>query len=85
MHAPPPKITPDGASDLPTSSSSTNNGTASSARLRALSKALNAGAINQIDAAIQDEKLIHDFKPHMLHRAHDPSRESVSISPCHGV
>ncbi|TNY24646.1 hypothetical protein DMC30DRAFT_345314 [Rhodotorula diobovata] len=72
-HAPPPKITPDGASDLPTSSSSRNNGTASSARLRALSKALNAGAINQIDAAIQDEKLIHDFKPHMLHRAHDPS------------
>ncbi|GAA5921825.1 hypothetical protein JCM3775_001843 [Rhodotorula graminis] len=73
-HAPPPKITPDGASDLPTSPSGTpKNGTASSARLRALSKALNAGAINQIDAAIVDEKLIHDFKPHMLHRAHAPS------------
>ncbi|BGP16314.1 hypothetical protein JCM10213_006470 [Rhodosporidiobolus nylandii] len=49
-----------------------SKGTASSARLRALSKALNAGAITKIDAAFDDETLIHDFKPHMLHKAHKP-------------
>lgn len=49
-------------------------GTASSARLAALSKALNAGAISKIDAAIDNEDLIRDFKPHMLHKAHEPFR-----------
>ncbi|BGP55664.1 hypothetical protein JCM8202v2_003269 [Rhodotorula sphaerocarpa] len=47
-------------------------GTASSARLAALSKALNAGAISKVEAAIDDEELIRDFKPHMLHKAHPP-------------
>ncbi|BGP32210.1 hypothetical protein JCM10296v2_003990 [Rhodotorula toruloides] len=49
-----------------------NKGTASSARLAALSKALNAGALAKIDAAIDDETLIHDFKPHLLHKEHKP-------------
>ncbi|GAA5983494.1 hypothetical protein JCM10908_000308 [Rhodotorula pacifica] len=47
-------------------------GTTSSARLAALSKALNAGAISKIDAAIDNEELIRDFKPHLLHKAHTP-------------
>ncbi|GAA6049780.1 hypothetical protein JCM3770_002157 [Rhodotorula araucariae] len=70
-HSPPPEVSPVAPADTPVSPATPNNGTGSSARLRALSKALNAGAINQIDAAIQDEKLIHDFKPHMLHKAHE--------------
>ncbi|BGP40302.1 hypothetical protein JCM10449v2_004261 [Rhodotorula kratochvilovae] len=70
-HSTPSEVSPDTPADASLSPGSANNGTASSARLRALSKALNAGAINQIDAAIQDEKLIHDFKPHMLHKAHE--------------
>ncbi|SCZ88120.1 BZ3500_MvSof-1268-A1-R1_Chr2-1g04202 [Microbotryum saponariae] len=41
-------------------------------RLRALSKSLNAGAIKKIEAAFDDESLIDDFKPHMLHKAHAP-------------
>ncbi|GAA6064331.1 hypothetical protein JCM10212_003576 [Sporobolomyces blumeae] len=49
-----------------------SKGTASSTRLAALSKALNAGALTEIQAAIVDESLIDDFKPHMLHRAHKP-------------
>ncbi|CEQ39639.1 SPOSA6832_01187, partial [Sporobolomyces salmonicolor] len=49
-----------------------SKGTASSARLAALSKALNAGALAKIEAAIDDETLIHDFKPHMLHKGHEP-------------
>ncbi|GAA6008146.1 hypothetical protein JCM11491_001901 [Sporobolomyces phaffii] len=56
----------------PTSPTSPSKGTASSARLAALSKALNAGALTEIQAAIEDESLIDDFKPHMLHRAHKP-------------
>ncbi|GAA5893943.1 uncharacterized protein JCM6883_003679 [Sporobolomyces salmoneus] len=56
----------------PTSPTSPSKGTASSARLAALSKALNAGALTEIEAAIEDESLIDDFKPHMLHRAHKP-------------
>lgn len=54
---------------------SPSKGTASSARLAALSKALNAGALTEIEAAIEDESLIDDFKPHMLHRAHKPCRK----------
>lgn len=85
-----PKATPTGADGRSDSSSSTaavavspdpnaaangnGKGTASSARLAALSKALNAGAISKIDAAIDNEDLIRDFKPHMLHKAHEPFR-----------
>jgi len=46
-----------------------------SVRLQALSKSLNAGALAKIEAAIHDESLIDDFKPHMLHKAHEPFRE----------
>ncbi|SCV72211.1 BQ2448_4905 [Microbotryum intermedium] len=45
---------------------------AAKSRLRALSKSLNAGAIKKIEAAFDDESLIDDFKPHMLHKAHEP-------------
>ncbi|TKA56925.1 hypothetical protein B0A53_01326 [Rhodotorula sp. CCFEE 5036] len=55
-----------------TNGNGNGKGTASSARLAALSKALNAGAISKIDAAIDNEDLIRDFKPHMLHKAHEP-------------
>ncbi|KAL8281193.1 hypothetical protein RQP46_006551 [Phenoliferia psychrophenolica] len=44
----------------------------SSARLAALSKALNAGALAKVEATIDDESLIDDFKPHMIHKAHKP-------------
>ncbi|GAA6034084.1 hypothetical protein JCM8097_000685 [Rhodosporidiobolus ruineniae] len=72
----PPKIT-ESPTELasPSSISSpngNNKGTTSSARLAALSKALNAGAITKVEAAFDDETLIHDFKPHMLHKAHEP-------------
>lgn len=49
-----------------------------SVRLQALSKSLNAGALAKIEAAIHDESLIDDFKPHMLHKAHEPFREHFS-------
>lgn len=52
-----------------------------SVRLAALSKSLNAGALSKIEAAIQDESLIEDFKPHMLHKAHEPFRESSCELP----
>ncbi|GAA5877151.1 hypothetical protein JCM3774_003316 [Rhodotorula dairenensis] len=79
-----PKATPTGLDGRSDASSSTataavspdatgnGKGTTSSARLAALSKALNAGAISKIDAAIDNEDLIRDFKPHMLHKAHEP-------------
>lgn len=51
-----------------------------SERLAALSKALNAGAKLHADAAIDDDSLIDDFKPHFLHRAHEPFRTFVSSS-----
>ncbi|GAA5856728.1 hypothetical protein JCM8547_008811 [Rhodosporidiobolus lusitaniae] len=61
--------------DSPSGSGFSQNGngkgTASSARLAALSKALNAGAITKRDAAFEDESLIHDFKPHLLHKKHE--------------
>lgn len=44
-------------------------------RLQALSNSLNAGALSKIQAAIEDETLIDDFKPHMLHHQHEPCRE----------
>ncbi|KAK4056738.1 hypothetical protein OIO90_002290 [Microbotryomycetes sp. JL221] len=43
-----------------------------SERLQALSKSLNAGALTKIEAAIDDELLIEDFKPHKLHKEHEP-------------
>ncbi|KAM0753164.1 hypothetical protein T439DRAFT_311834 [Meredithblackwellia eburnea MCA 4105] len=43
-----------------------------SARLIALSKALNAGALSKVEATIDDDHLIDDFKPHMIHKAHKP-------------
>lgn len=49
-----------------------------SLRLAALSKSLNAGALSKIEAAIDDESLIDDFKPHMLHKAHELFRERTS-------
>ncbi|GAA5925237.1 uncharacterized protein JCM15063_004964 [Sporobolomyces koalae] len=73
----PPKRTPsisdadNKEKELPSPTSPTK-GTSSSARLAALSKALNAGALTEIQAAIEDENLISDFKPHMLHRSHKP-------------
>ncbi|GAA5870874.1 hypothetical protein JCM1840_002715 [Sporobolomyces johnsonii] len=67
-----PAITPTTSQEGPGSPSSPSKGTSSSARLAALSKALNAGALAKIDAAIDDETLIHDFKPHMLHKGHQP-------------
>ncbi|BGP24735.1 hypothetical protein Rt10032_c02g1161 [Rhodotorula toruloides] len=70
---PPADVGKDLASTLPVSrNGDSNKGTVSSARLAALSKALNAGALAKIDAAIDDETLIHDFKPHLLHKAHEP-------------
>lgn len=45
-----------------------------SVRLQALSKSLNAGALAKIEAAIHDDSLIDDFKPHMLHKQHEPFR-----------
>lgn len=92
--APPP--TGDSLPHLPPNTTSTNpaeaspapstgsgsgfKGTATSARLQALSKALNAGALTKIEAAFDDETLIHDFKPHMLHKQHEAFR-SFSPSP----
>ncbi|GAA5820248.1 hypothetical protein JCM11251_005543 [Rhodosporidiobolus azoricus] len=74
-----PQSPPRGISESPTEMESPtvggsgfSKGTATSARLAALSKALNAGAITKIDAAFDDETLIHDFKPHMLHKKHAP-------------
>lgn len=52
-----------------------------SVRLQALSKSLNAGALAKIEAAIQDESLIDDFKPHMLHKPHEPFRASCFQPP----
>ncbi|GJN90674.1 hypothetical protein Rhopal_003686-T1 [Rhodotorula paludigena] len=70
----PPGVGGDAKEPPPSSPASPGGtkGTSSSARLAALSKALNAGALAKVDAAIDDEKLIHDFKPHMLHRRHEP-------------
>lgn len=77
-HQPPPTTAEkNNAADSPVSPS---KGTASSARLAALSKALNAGALTEIQAAIEDESLISDFKPHMLHRKHKPCR-TLYLSP----
>lgn len=53
-----------------------NSSIKSSARLAALSKALNAGALAKVEATIDDESLIDDFKPHMIHKAHKPFRTS---------
>ncbi|GAA5844297.1 hypothetical protein JCM3766R1_002902 [Sporobolomyces carnicolor] len=75
---PPTTVEHDNGPTTPTSPTSLaspaspSKGTSSSARLAALSKALNAGALTEIEAAIEDESLIDDFKPHMLHRAHKP-------------
>lgn len=49
--------------------------TVGSMRLQALSNSLNAGALSKIQAAIEDETLIDDFKPHMLHAKHEPCRK----------
>ncbi|GAA5918081.1 hypothetical protein JCM6882_004984 [Rhodosporidiobolus microsporus] len=71
---PPPAALSESPTELesPSNGGSAIKGTTTSARLAALSKALNAGAITKIEAAFDDETLIHDFKPHMLHKGHAP-------------
>lgn len=61
---------PVGAAESPPASPKTG-----SVRLQALSQSLNAGALSKIEAAIVDEALIDDFKPHMLHKEHELCRE----------
>lgn len=56
-----------------------------SIRLKALSTKLNAGALAQIDAAIVDEALIDDYKPHMIHRAHAPVPMAMVNRKPHGA
>ncbi len=56
-----------------------------SVRLKALSKALNAGALAQIEAAIDDETLIDDYKPHFIHRAHKPVPMAMVNRKPHGA
>ncbi|GAA6013836.1 hypothetical protein JCM10207_008208 [Rhodosporidiobolus poonsookiae] len=68
----PAPFSPGSPTSPTTNGSHFSNGTASSARLAALSKALNAGALTKIEAAFDDESLIADFKPHMLHKSHEP-------------
>ncbi|KAK4705417.1 hypothetical protein P7C70_g782, partial [Phenoliferia sp. Uapishka_3] len=54
-----------------------NPSNGSTSRLAALSKALNAGALSKVEATIDDERLIDDFKPHMIHKTHKPFRASI--------
>ncbi|KAM0791421.1 hypothetical protein ACM66B_005880 [Microbotryomycetes sp. NB124-2] len=70
----PPKLVekPSESSQAPSSATSTTAATKTSERLQALSKSLNAGALTKIEAAISDELLIEDFKPHVFHKEHKP-------------
>ncbi|GAA5992282.1 hypothetical protein JCM11641_001161 [Rhodosporidiobolus odoratus] len=82
--ATPPASAPSETSPPAAGSSGFSKGTASSARLAALSKALNAGALTKIEAAFDDERLIHDFKPHMLHKEHKPFSMALVNRRPHG-
>ncbi|KAI5477194.1 hypothetical protein MNV49_006638 [Pseudohyphozyma bogoriensis] len=54
-------------------------------RLAALSTALNAGALAKLDAAFDDETLVHDFAPHFIHRTHKPFPMAVVNRRPHGM
>lgn len=56
---PPPAPTP------PTTTSNNKE------RIAVLSQALNAGALSQAVATVDDEHPIDDFKPHVLHQTHE--------------
>ncbi|TFK48298.1 hypothetical protein OE88DRAFT_1684974, partial [Heliocybe sulcata] len=54
-------------------------------RKRALSQALNAGTIRATDANIDDDTLLEDFRPHVIHKAHDPFPIALVNRKPHGM
>ncbi|EPQ55823.1 hypothetical protein GLOTRDRAFT_138593 [Gloeophyllum trabeum ATCC 11539] len=54
-------------------------------RKHALSQALNAGTIRPTTANIDDDTLLEDFRPHLIHKAHDPFPIALVNRKPHGM
>ena len=54
-------------------------------RQRALSNALNAGALSAAWSTVDDSDLLDEFNPHTLHAAHDPFPIAMVNRKPHGL